>query len=75
MLTKLKIKFYVNLHYIPVYRHPYYRKNGHKNTFLKNSEEFYKSAISIPIYPDLEQKQQQAVVDLISQPLGHQSIF
>ena len=67
--------FYVNLHYIPVYRHPYFRKNGHKNTFLKNSENFYKKAISIPIYVDLNEKNQNKIIDLISTPLGYQTIF
>ncbi len=67
--------FFINLHYIPVYKHPFYRNNGHTNTFLKNSESYYSKALSIPIYPGITEEVQTKVIDILKKPLGHQSIF
>lgn len=51
-----KKKINVNLHYIPVHLHPYYRKKGFKTGDFKNSEKHAKTSISIPIFPDLTNK-------------------
>ena len=67
--------FFINLHYIPVYKHPFYRNRGHQNTFLKNSESYYSKALSIPIYPGISEEVQTKVIDVLKKPLGHQSIF
>ena len=48
-----KSKINVNLHYIPVHLHPYYKKLGFKIGAFKNSEKHAKTSISIPIYPNL----------------------
>ena len=62
-----KKKINVNLHYIPIYKHIFYKKKfNFKNNYLKNSEEYYKSAISIPIYPGLKKKNQIFVIKVIS---------
>jgi UDP-4-amino-4,6-dideoxy-N-acetyl-beta-L-altrosamine transaminase len=55
----------VNLHYIPVHRHPYYENLGFKKNDFPVSEKFHQEAISIPIYPALEIKKQQKVIDLL----------
>lgn len=52
-----KKKLWINLHYLPIYSHPYYKKKFNKKNF-KNMELYYKSAISIPIYPGLTLKNQ-----------------
>ena len=59
----------VNLHYIPVYKHPYYKKIGFEDQYCENAEDYYKSAISIPIYPDLSSKEQDYVVMTIKDAL------
>jgi dTDP-4-amino-4,6-dideoxygalactose transaminase len=59
----------VNLHYIPVYKHPYYKSLGFKDFICKNAEQYYKTAISIPIYPDLTISEQDYVVEKISDNL------
>ena len=46
--------FFVNLHYIPIYRHPYYKKFKINKSHYPNSEIFYKRALSIPIYYGLK---------------------
>ena len=57
-----KMGINVNLHYIPVYRHPYYQslKSYEKKDF-PNSEKYYSTAISIPIFPDLNEDDRQYV--------------
>jgi len=37
-----------NVHYIPVYMQPFFRKT---DLYLENSEKYYKSALSLPIFP------------------------
>ena len=56
----------VNLHYIPVHLHPYYRKMGFKTGDFLNSEKHAKSAISIPIYPKLSDKNLVKISNLIN---------
>ena len=65
----------VNLHYIPLYRHPYFRSTGHAETSLPNAEYYYAHAITLPIYPGLELGQQHEIVEKMTAPIGHQTIF
>lgn len=53
----------VNVHYIPVYRHPYYQRNGYAGVHCLNAEAFYERAVSLPIFPGLTEKQQDYVID------------
>lgn len=43
----------VNFHYPAVYSHPYYRKHGYAKTIFPVMDQYAKSAITIPLYPDL----------------------
>ncbi|MDL2123091.1 MAG: UDP-4-amino-4,6-dideoxy-N-acetyl-beta-L-altrosamine transaminase [Deltaproteobacteria bacterium] len=52
----------VNLHYIPVYRQPYYANLGFETGYCPEAEQYYAEAISIPIYPGLTEAQQDQVV-------------
>jgi UDP-4-amino-4,6-dideoxy-N-acetyl-beta-L-altrosamine transaminase len=65
----------VNLHYIPVYRHPYYRAAGHTHTKLPQAECYYAQAITLPLYPGLTADQQNDIVAKMMTPIGHQTIF
>ena len=51
----------VNLHYIPVYKHPYYVR---MNKFLpmKNAESYYSQSISLPIFTTLTLKEQDNLI-------------
>jgi len=56
------------VHYIPVVLHPYYKKNFSYNlNNIKNAIEYYKCAISIPLYYDLNNKDQKKIINLISE--------
>lgn len=46
-----------NVHYIPVYRHPYYRAHGFGDIRLPNAESYYAEAITIPLFPALTDEQ------------------
>ena len=59
-----KKKIFVNLHYIPLYRHPYFKKKINHNSF-KNSEMYYSRAISIPCYFGISKKEQDYVIKTI----------
>ena len=41
------------VHYIPVYLHPYYGKLGYRKGICPQAEKFYGREISIPLYPSL----------------------
>lgn len=53
----------VNLHYIPVYRQPYYERLGFRQGHCLEAEAYYAEAISLPIYPGLTETEQQFVID------------
>lgn len=57
----------VNVHYIPVYMHPYYQEHGYKDVHCANAEEIYSHIISLPLYPGLTDDQQDYVIDTLKQ--------
>lgn len=52
----------VNVHYIPVYRQPYYERLGLLRSDFPVAEAYYDSALTIPLYPGLGEQQQDIVV-------------
>lgn len=65
----------VNLHYIPVYRQPYYERMGFKPDSFPEAERYYAEAITLPIFPGLAAEQQDEVVRRLLTPSGYQTIF
>ena len=55
----------VNLHYIPVHRHPYYENLGFKRNDFPIAEKFHREAISIPIYSSLIKEKQKTVIEVL----------
>jgi len=55
----------VNLHYIPVHFHPYYKKLGFKKGMFPEAEKYYQEAISIPMHPNLDIKSIDKVVSAL----------
>ena len=51
----------VNLHYIPVYLQPFYANRGFKRGYCKNAESYFQEAISLPMYAEMTQAQQEVV--------------
>lgn len=54
-----------NVHYIPVYKHPYYQENGYADVCCPNAEELYAHMISLPLYPDLTNEEQDYVIEQV----------
>lgn len=66
----------VNLHYIPIYKHPYYQSNfKFKETDFPESEKYYAEAISLPIFYDLKDSEVNKIVKILNTPVNHQTIF
>jgi UDP-4-amino-4,6-dideoxy-N-acetyl-beta-L-altrosamine transaminase len=59
----------VNLHYIPVYWHPYYQQLGFKKGLCPNAEAYYARAVSLPLYPGLSDSQQDYIVEALGKTL------
>lgn len=57
----------VNLHYIPVYRQPYYEAMGFKSGYCIESERYHRRVLSIPMFPSLTEMEQAAVMEVISE--------
>jgi UDP-4-amino-4,6-dideoxy-N-acetyl-beta-L-altrosamine transaminase len=55
----------VNLHYIPVYRQPYFEQFGFGSGYCPQAEQYYAEAISLPMYPGLTEADQNYVVDTL----------
>jgi dTDP-4-amino-4,6-dideoxygalactose transaminase len=51
-----------NIHYIPVYRQPYYESIGFEAGYCPNAEKYFQQAITIPMYPTLSDVEQTKVI-------------
>jgi UDP-4-amino-4,6-dideoxy-N-acetyl-beta-L-altrosamine transaminase len=60
----------VALHYIPIYRHPYYLKYDYVQSCYPHAEDYYSRAISLPIYPNLQAEEMQAICRVIADGLN-----
>lgn len=68
MFTRLRdAGILVNVHYIPVYRHPYYQAMGFDPAAFPQAEAYYAQAISLPIFPGLTEAEQDRVAAVINQ--------
>lgn len=52
----------VNVHYIPVHTQPYYRSLGFNVGMFPNAENYYREAITLPLYPGIDKEMQHTVV-------------
>lgn len=50
------------VHYIPVNSHPLYRRLGHQPSDTPGALRYYREALSIPLFFDLSDEQQQGVI-------------
>lgn len=56
---------FTQVHYIPVYLQPYYTAMGFKPGYCPVAESVYERTLSLPMYPDLTQEEQEFVVQSI----------
>ena len=55
----------LNVHYIPIYQQPYFAKMGFDSSKFPAAENYYREAVSIPMYADLTLEQQQHVASVL----------
>lgn len=55
----------VDVHYMPVYMHPYFQENGYANTCCPKAEALYDKILSIPVYYGLTDDQQTYVIETL----------
>ena len=55
----------VNLHYIPVYRQPFYESMGFEAGYCPESEAYHQRALSIPMYSSLSLDDQNYVIETL----------
>lgn len=53
---------YAHVHYIPIHLQPYYQQLGFSLGDFPNAERYYKNAITLPLYPDLTEEEQQYII-------------
>lgn len=58
---------FANVHYIPVYKHPYYQRHGYEGVCCKNAEELYAHMFSLPLYPGMTDEEQSYVIDRLKE--------
>ncbi len=59
----------VNVHYIPVHLQPDFQRYGFTAGDFQNAEAYYAGAISLPLYYDLSEVQQDRVADALRETL------
>jgi len=60
-----------NVHYIPVYYHPYYQKLGYKKGLCPNAERLYERILSLPLYYSMTDDDIRDVVDGIKKVINY----
>jgi len=61
--NKMKEKgIFLQYHYIPINKQPYYKSLGYGDEFTPNMDSYYKEALSLPIYPSLSDSEQEYVI-------------
>lgn len=60
----------VNLHYIPVHMQPYYAALGFSPGDFPKAEDYYRRAMSIPMFPRLTDAEQDSVIAALRDELG-----
>ncbi len=58
------------VHYIPLYRHPYYKGSG-ENIPLAGAEAYFRGCLSLPLYPKLTDEEQDRVIEALEEFCCH----
>lgn len=61
----------VNVHYIPVHLQPDYRRLGFEAGMFPVAEAYYRETITLPLFPGLEDAEQDAVIAAVTESLGN----
>ena len=59
----------VNVHYIPIYKQPYYQALGFSNYYCPEAENYYREALTLPLFPGLAAEQQAFIASQLKEAL------
>lgn len=59
----------VNVHYMPIYLHPYYKKLDYKDGLCPIAEKIYKNIITLPLFPEMTDNDIMRVIKNINNVL------
>jgi len=66
LFEKLKTRgLYLQVHYIPVHTQPYYKKLGFNDGDYPVAEQYYRSTLSLPLYPLLKDREVKDIIQII----------
>jgi len=60
----------VQVHYIPVYFHPYYRRLGYEKGMCKKAEDYYRRTMTLPIHPGMTDRDVHYVIKTLKESLA-----
>jgi len=64
-------EIYTQVHYIPIHLQPFYKENfNYKKGDYPIAEQYYKKALSLPLYPSLSEDEQDFVIESIFEFYG-----
>jgi len=55
----------VQVHYVPIYTQPYYKRLNHEVIEMSATDEFYKRCITLPLFPLIDIVEAEKVVDCV----------
>lgn len=61
----------VNVHYIPVYYHPYYKELGYKKGICPIAEDVYDTMITLPLYPSMSKQDIEDVINGVTKVIKY----
>jgi dTDP-4-amino-4,6-dideoxygalactose transaminase len=65
-------KIGVHVHYIPIHLMPYYQERfGYKKGDFPIVEEFYNSALTLPLFPKMDENDVNDVIDAVNKVIGN----
>jgi UDP-4-amino-4,6-dideoxy-N-acetyl-beta-L-altrosamine transaminase len=60
----------VQVHYVPIYKHPLYADTGRTGADFPETERAYDGLLSLPLYPALTERDQDRVIEVLSRCVG-----
>lgn len=64
----------LQVHYIPVYFHPYYQELGYKKGLCPNAEALYEEIITIPLYYSMSDEDVESVIEAVKKVISYYKI-
>ncbi|WP_291572599.1 UDP-4-amino-4,6-dideoxy-N-acetyl-beta-L-altrosamine transaminase [Clostridium sp. UBA4548] len=61
----------VNVHYLPVYLHPYYKKLGYERGLCPNAEYIYERIITLPLFPTMTEQDINDVITAVKKVINY----